>query len=995
MKEQNIKHVGGCVQAPIVNEPVNMPDGKKHVFKDKLHTLKNEYGYLTIAALIPAVLFFLIYLCRGLYPFGDGTVLVLDLNGQYAYFFEHLRNCVLEGDSLLYSWERAMGGEFLGMYAYYIASPLSYLICLFPKDKTQEFLLIMFMLKAALCGGTMGFYLHKHSVNKNKITVVAFSILYAMSAYCVVQQNNTMWIDAVMWLPLVAYGVEQIIKYGKYKTFVIFLSLTILSNFYIGYMVCIFVLLYYFFYLLAYKENNVNNPHFEKNHFGKSFVRIAFYSVIALGISAVIILSAYYSLSFGKSEFTDPSWEITMRFDFFDFLFKLLPSSYDTVRIDGLPFVYCGLLTVILAPLFFCSKKFTAREKIVSAIFLLIFVFSFMISSVDLIWHGFQKPQWLNNRYSFMFCFFLVFLAFRAMDHVEEIKPKSIACVSAFIFLFVVLLQQFKTQYEEKLQNLTYGSEDFVVHEFATVLLTIVCLVAYICIIAAMKSAKNKDLVATVLLVTVCIEAFFSGLCNINDLDEDVGYTTYQKYNEFNTLFYPVVDTLTEEYDTSFYRFEKTYHRKYNDNMALDIRGVSNSTSTLNKETVNFLRMLGYYSQSHKSQYLGGNPVNDSLLGMKYIISDRDLSVFYGDPVLTGVDYANYLGVTMDELYEMTFADEYKDYSAEDINVYYNPYALSLAFASSDDVFDVNMMDHNSFVKEEDEKYNPEGYTSPFTRVNALITGILGEDETVELFKPATQNGSPSVSGGTATESSQHFKYKGDGATITYSYTVPENTMLYLFFPAYYNREIKLSSTTTKIFDGTTKLSKCNDRIVELGYVDGTEYSLTVTINNTRDEFYTKMEDSFIYYVDMELLEEVMTRLQAQQVTFDAEYEEDDLSGTITTSEDDQLILTTIAYDEGWNVYVDGKKVDTEKAADALISFRIDDAGEHTVRFKYRSKAFSFGLIITLICLAGFVFIIVFEKKLKKIPLIKRYFDVPKLADPNPAPVNAIKHKKK
>ena len=987
MKEQKNKTAAVADASPVA--AVN----KKQLIRDRAASIKKEYGYIFLGALIPGLIFFLIYLVRGLYPFGDGTVLVLDLNGQYVYFFEHLRNCVMEGDSLLYSWERAMGGEFFGMYAYYVASPLSYLICLFPKDKTQEFLLIMFMIKAALCGGTMGFYLHKHSVNKNKLTVVAFSVLYAMSAYCVIQQNNTMWIDAVMWLPLVTYGVEELVKFGKYKTFVIFLALTLMSNYYIGYMVCIFVLVYYFFYIFAYKDGNVNNPRGEQNHFFKSFVRIAVFSIIAVGISAIIVLGAYYSLQFGKNTFDNPSWEIEMKFDFFDLLFKLLPSSYDTVRIDGLPFVYCGLLSVILAPLFFCSKKFTAREKIASAIFLIFFAFSFMFSALDLIWHGFQEPNWLNYRYSFMFCFFLIFLAFRAMDHVEEIKPMSVACVSAFIFIFVVLLQQFGTAYEEKLHNLTYGNKDFVIHDFATVLLTILCLVAYISIIAAMKSAKNKDLVATVLLVTVCVETFFSGLCNINDFDEDVGYTTYQKYNEFNLLFYPVVDTLTEEYDTSFYRFEKTYHRKYNDNMALDIRGLSNSTSTLNKETINFLRMLGYYSQSHKSQYLGGNPVTDSLLGLKYIISDRDLSIYYGEPVLTGEDYANYLGVTMDELYEMTFADQYKDYSAEDLNVYYNPYALSLAFASSDDIFNVNMVDHNNNVKEDDPKYNPEGYISPFTRVNALITAILGEDETVEVFKPAIQNGAPSVSGGTATESSKHYKYTGDGATIKYSYTVPENTMLYLFFPAYYNREIKLSSNSVKIFDGTTKLSKCNDRIVELGYVDGTEYELTVTISNTRDEFYTKIEDSYIYYIDFEVLEEVMTRIQENQLIIDEDYKEHDISGTITTPDDDQLILTTIPYDEGWNVYVDGEKVDLIKSADALVSFRIDDEGEHTVRFKYCSKYHSLGMVITIICLGAFILIVVFEKKLCKIGIIKKYFAVEEQKSIEQQPL--VKNKKK
>ena len=969
-------------ETKIKSESKSLGINKKTVLRERFSAIRKEYGYICLGALIPAVLFFLIYLSRGLYPFGDGTVLVLDLNGQYVYFFEALKNAVLDGGSLLYSWSRALGGEFLGMYAYYIASPLSYLILLFPATKTQEFLLIMFMIKAALCGGTMGFYLHKHSVNKNKLTVIAFSILYAMSAYCVVQQNNTMWIDAVMWLPLVTYGVEELIKHGKYKLYVIFLALTVASNFYIGYMVCIFVFLYFFFFMIAYKENNVNNPNLEKRHFGKSFVRIGFFSVLAIAIAAVIVLCAYYSLQFGKTDFTDPSWEIKLRFDFFDLLFKLLPSSYDTVRIDGLPFIYCGLLSLIAAPLFFCSKKFTAREKIASGIFLSIFILSFMISSADLIWHGFQKPQWLNNRYSFMFCFFLVFLAFRAFDNIEEIKPVHIATVSTFIFFFVVFLQNFADEYKEKLTSLTYGpkEEDFLVHPFATVILTLVCLVAYICIISAMKTAKNKDSVAAILVGVICIETFLSGLCNICDLDKDVGYTEYQKYNEFQTLFRPVTETLTEDFDTSFYRFEKTYHRKYNDNMALSIRGLSNSTSTLNADTINFLRMLGYYSQSHKAQYKGGNPVTDSLLGIKYVISDRDYSLVYGESVLGAEDYAAHEKMTVEELREATFADEYKDYSSEDIFVYYNPYALSLAFASSDDVFEVNLKDHNVNIsktsEDYEEKYNPEGYTTPFARANALITAILGEDETVEVFKPAIQNGAPKTKNCTASTSSEHYKYKGNGdtATITYSYTVPENTMLYLFFPAYYNRAIKLSSDTVKIFDGTTTLDKCNDRIVELGSVEGTEYELTVTINNSRDEFYTKTDDSFVYYVDTAVLEEAFTRIQQNQLIVNEKYKEDDIRGTLKTDKDDQLILTTIPYDEGWKIYVDGERVELTEAANALISFRIENSGEHDVRFVYRSNAFVLGIGISITATAVFIMMIIFDKRWRGIRIVRNFF---------------------
>ncbi|MBQ7829570.1 MAG: YfhO family protein [Clostridia bacterium] len=961
--------------------------GEKLTFGQKLAAIKKEYGYICLAALIPAVIFFLIYLARGIYPFGNSTVLVLDLNGQYVYFFEQLRRTVLEGGSLLYSWSRQLGGEFLGIYAYYIASPLSYLVLLFPADKIQEFLLVMFMLKASICGATMAFYLHKHSINKNKLAVVSFAIMYALSAYCVVHQNNTMWMDAVMWLPLVTYGLEELIKHGKYKVFVIFLALTLASNFYIGYMVCIFVLLYYFFYMLAYKDNGVNNPRNEDKHFIKSLVRVGFFSVIAVCIAAVILLSAYYSLQFGKNEFTDPSWEINLKFDFYDLFFKLLPSSYDTVRIDGLPFVYCGLLTVLLAPLFFCSRKFTAREKIASGVLILVFVLSFMISSLYLIWHGFQKPQWLNARFSFMLCFFLIFLAFRAFEQIRSIGAASVAAVAAIVFFYVIILQNSEEDFIAKLEALTYGPKDgkFSIHPFATVMLTIVCLIAYVSLIALMARAKNKDIVAAVLLCVICGELFFSGLSNINDFDSDVGYTSYSSYNDFNGMMRPITDTL-HEYDDSFYRCEKTYYRKTNDDMALGLRGLSNSSSTLNKSTIDFLYLLGYHSKSNYSQYKGGNAVTDSLLGLKYIITDRDYSPVYGDPILTGEDYAERLGITVDELIEQTTAGskytagQSKYYSSNDFNVYYNPFHLSLAFAATDEIFDVNMKDENSYLDPNSANYdklnNPEGYTTPFARVNAILSAILGEE--VEVFKPAKQNGAPKTSGCSSAVISKHNKYTSTGekaGTITYSYTVPEGAMLYLYLPAYHSRAIKLSSPHP-ILDNTSSLDKCNERIVELGAIDGTEYKFTVTINNDSKNFYTKQIDSFVYYIDTEALADVFGRIQENQLVIDEEYKEDDIRGTLNTYRDDQVVMTTIPYDKGWQVYVDGEKVETFEVLDALIAFRVDDAGDHTVRFVYRSSAFKVGIVITIVAIAGFVLILIFERRLRKIKLVKEFFVV-------------------
>lgn len=968
-----------AIKAPILDSC------EKTGFIQKIQALYKKYGFLGYAALVPAAIFFIIYVARGIHPFGNGTVLVLDLNGQYAYFFEYLREAVVGGDlSLLYSWERALGGEMMGLYAYYLASPLSYIVCLFPKENMQDALFVMFLIKASLCGVTMGFYLTRISTKLKKINIIAFSTLYATCSYCVVQMHNTMWIDAVILLPLVIYGIEQMVKFGKYKLFVATLALTLISNYYIGYMTCIFVAVYFFFYMFAHSDRGANNPCGETRHFIKSFIRIATYSILAIAIAALIILGAYYSLGLGKNEFSTPNWELKMNYDFINILYKFLPGSYDTVRPAGLPFIFCGVATLLLVPAFFMSKKFTEKERIGSALLIIFFMLSFLISTLDLVWHGFQRPNWLNCRFSYMLCFFMLVLAYKVFENIEEVHGSYFVIAGFAVGALAIVLQKLADQLKEE-------NEKLVIDDYATILATLACIAIYLIIFAFMKRSKNKEVVAAILLGFICIEMFLNGLSNINDLDDDVTFTKYDKYAQYNTLMLPITDTVNGS-DDGFFRVETTLHRKLCDNMAVNMAGLTNSTSSLNADTIYFLRMMGYSSKSNWSRYLGGTPVNDSLLGIKYLIATRDYDNIYGEPVYTVEEFAKYNGVSVDELIEQTYADnssgeKYNKLSAEDYVVYKNPYALSLAFNATDAVLDFNMKLHNTYITESnknyEEYYNEGGYTSPFTRMNGLITAILGESETVEVFKPATQNGSPELLGCTQKVSSdgEHYRYNYTQGTgyITYSYTVPTNTRLYLYIPAYYTREVKIMSSTGEIFDASNTYNG-NDtvRIIELGEVNGegetATYTFTIPLTSSDDEFYAVNDTSFIYYVDEEVFKDAFARMQDGQFIADVDYKDHDITGTMTTKYDNQTVLTTIPYDAGWQVYVDGKKVETLEAVNALVAFNVESAGDHEIRFLYRPTLVVMGAAISIVGIIAFALLIIFENKIKKISIVKEYY---------------------
>ena len=919
-----------------------------------------EYGYLLIAALIPAVLFYLMYLARGLYPFGDGTVLVLDLNGQYVSFYEAIFHFVRGDASLLYSFSRALGGEFLGIFDYYVASPFIWLFVLFPQEWMQEILLALFLLKTGLCGVTMGFYLHKHSKSPNQMAIIAFSTMYALTSYGIVQQHNSMWIDAVLWLPILTYGIEELIKKGRFRLFVATLALSVISNFYIGYMVCIYVVVYCFFYYFAHNQNNENNPLGEKNHFIRSVIRTICWMVLAIGISALTILSARYALSLGKSDFSSPNWALEQKFNLFDFLYKFLPSSYDTVRPQGLPFVYCGMLTLVLVPTFFMSKKISKREKIASGVLILFFVVSFALSTLDLIWHGFQKPNWLNYRYSFMLCFFLIVLAARAFDNIRYTSRKALLGTVSLIGLFVLVAQMLGKDFLFiDVQNAMSNADKFKIHEFATIWLAIGCLAVYfvlMCLLA--KSKKKKELLALILAIFVCVEVFLSGLSDLNSLGTDVGFTTHSKYAALGETFRPIVDTV-EGYDDGFYRMEKTFTRKKNDNMTLNIKGLSNSTSTLNKDTVLFLHQMGYASESNWTEYIGGTPVNDSILGVKYLISNLDLSHYYGKPIFGPDDYGYDDDYTFPKNYfgshgSSSMTTDYVT-SIEDFYVYENPYALSIAFGVDNAMADFEL--------------NSEDYKNPFERMNAMITAMLGEEETVQVFVPATQNGEPLLDNVVRSQTATQLLYKAVDterpATLTYSYTIPQNTDVFFYYPTNNDREAHLNINNRYSYDpyddtSQYKTGADHERIVCLGSYENSDMTVKMTIKNKYNNLYVLKDcESYVYYIDWDVFTDAMTRLSNTELVVDKDVTDDHLTGSLKTLSDDQMILTTIPYDEGWNVTVDGKAVEIEESADALVAFRVADAGEHRVELRYMPKTIALGIGCTLICTVIFVAILI------------------------------------
>ena len=113
---------------------------------------------------------------------------------------------------------------------------------------------------------------------------------------------------------------------------------------------------------------------------------------------------------------------------------------------------------------------------------------------------------------------------------------------------------------------------------------------------------------------------------------------------------------------------------------------------------------------------------------------------------------------------------------------------------------------------------------------------------------------------------------------------------------------------------------------------------------------------------DLPQFEQVMEQMKKTTWVM-TETESDHLSGAIEVLEDG-LMFTSIPYDDGWKIFVDGTEIEPEKIANAFFGIRLT-AGEHLIEMDYTPKGFGVGMILTLVCAFGLVFCFYIENKEK------------------------------
>ena len=354
--------------------------------------IKDKKLYM-VSFIVPIAIVLAAYLANGIMT--DYSILINDLSGQYSSFLLYYRDHLAE-NGLFYSFSKGLGGNFFGIFTYYLTSPLNLIVFLFPSAKIEIAVAVIILLRFGLSSVTFSWFIQRTTDGDNRCIAVIMGVVYSLSSYMVIMSYHLLWGDVYFMLPVIMAFLLDIFKGKSPRNFIIAFSLMIISNYYMAYMVGIFC-------AIMFVHNCISSGDMAKQF--KMFFTLAKAAVISIGLTAWLLIPTIFALLQGK--FTIPDDRVTA-FGIGDIIAKLFIGSYDNVGNLSAPYIYCGAAAVVL----FCGilflKNKNVKEKIADLFVAAVLLLSMWFVPLNKVWHMFAAPNAFPYRFTFVFAFFIL-----------------------------------------------------------------------------------------------------------------------------------------------------------------------------------------------------------------------------------------------------------------------------------------------------------------------------------------------------------------------------------------------------------------------------------------------------------------------------------------------------------------------------------------------------------------------------------------------------------
>ncbi len=820
-------------------------------------TTAKEVLIFVLSFAVPTLIFALCWANIGITYNGELTPLIYDMNMQYMPFMTSLRYVLNGENSIFFNWSVSLGGDYLSLFAYYLASPLNLLTVLWDVERMPQAIYVITLIKIGLCGLTFQTFL-RFGLAKRKSSYVniVFASCYALMSYNIVYSMCLMWLDGVILLPLILLGVEKLFEGKKGAAYFFSIFGCFYCNFYISYMVGIFTAVYFLTCVLRYWEKGCVKQMLVKAG------RFTLLTLTALGLTLPMVLPALLSFAKGKGIATagEGVHPDAYQFTVVELLMKFLPQQYDSIEYTGLPSIYCGSFIVLLAMLFLILKT-GWREKVGIGVLLGVPFVGFVVPKVDILLHGFQFPHCFLFRYAFLFSTALLLGAYRCFWYLVE-KHVSVK--------------------------------------------------------------KQRGLIA-LLGGYLCIELFLNGSFIIGSLHEEANYHLKATFESEYTIQKPIIEYIKSQNDEkTFYRIgEQLQESSSNYSFLYDYMGAEYFGSTFNFSVNQFLNRVGKNGAYYRTTIKGVESFVQGLLGIKYVVTDQPLTYPY-------------------------YREIYSPNNNVPLFAYENEKASTFGF----------LVDESSLQQERPI------FQTAFQNANSIAIMLTGNEE--EIYKPV--------------DLTLESGYSEETKIVKYSFAGEAGASLFLdmeglWTPSAKEKEdefAKGSLSTENDEDNVEKrlLIHLDDNLACVGYfsyylqkglglgkINNTgRHSLSFYIPDNlsidKVEAFTLDEEALIHHIDVLMGSQVENVRKIKNGV----YGKVDVSG-------EKRLVTSIPYDEGWTLLVDGEKTDICPIFGTFISVSLSE-GNHEIELRYIPKGFSEGCVASLTSM--FIVIIYFCMKRKQ-----------------------------
>ena len=880
-----------------------------------------QWNFAALGFAIPCLGMLMIMLISHYAPFGKYSMLYSDMYHQYYPFFVAFRNAIRSGNGLLYTWSVGMGMDYLGLIAYYLASPLNLVSVLLPEGWLLGYFSLLVPIKLGLAGLFFALFL-KDIFRRNDVSIAVFGGLYGLCAWALGYQWNVMWLDTFAWLPLVVLGEVKLLRDNKVILYTVSLFFSVFTNYYIGLFTCFFVFFLFFIYEICrwggWKK------------FFCDLLRIGLFSAIALGLTAILTVPALFALGTTQSSVNKFPTSFRLNIAKENTIMGLLDAmrqvagnmggSIEPSFKEGLPNLYCGILSVFLMFLYLLARRVRLRDKVCAVFLLVFFNLSFIVRQLDYIWHGFHFTNMIPYRFSFLYSFVVLYMAYRAWTLRKDFSTKQILAAAVCAAGVLACSNQLTQTIELTLFGRDWDFPLYFVYNLVFLVLYLLAMLsgnvtepipeeaereeaARIRLENVRQRRRSRGLVLAVAWMElianlICFGLYFPGT-GVSDYprgtDKTASVIRYMKEREEDTLFY---------------RAETAHSQTLNDGALNGYNGVSAFTSSANVKTTLFMQALGYGAKNTYNRYLfeESSPVANLFLNLKYMIErdgkDRESTYFteinrFGNTaLLENTAYLPLGFLTESALGELAFTTS------------------GNAFSFQNDLF------------------------SAATGVDGDVWHKL-EGESLSILPGDVQISEENDTG--------YCRYETtDKSEVIYSFTADREGFACIHLDLPKRNDFYVSVNGLELYKEKISLPQMlavsdvqTGDVIDVRIICPAGESGTMTVGAA--------------ILNPERFREGYEVLNASTLEL-TKFKSTRVEGTIECDRDG-LLYTSIPQNGNWQATVDGHPVETAVVGDCMLALPLS-AGSHSIRLTYHNAAFSLGWKLSLACAAVFAVLI-------------------------------------